>query len=441
MKGVELTGKGLDAIGGGTSGMTRTDAVLGSTLGEMTPLGLVNGFFGKKSKSLDLNEKSNNTMSTIGSSYGGAVNDWNNAFQKSRKKYGLFSSGARHKANNLINNANGNMNTMNGISDTAQTQQLLENTMGDVDAENYRMNLLGGYNKRIQIGKNGIRLTLDRIKDKALAMQNSSFIKDEDTEDICDVPDGYDPDMFKPGYSNVLDKDNPRMFQAGGEMNLIPEGALHARKNDMKVDNITKKGIPVVDENGKQQAEIEKNEIIFKKDVSHQLEILAKDGSDDAAIKAGKILAHEIMENTDDRTGLIPAARNGMKLQHGGTVQKTKYGQPAKDMKLTGSIADNRMANEKDILDNMRKALPGLAHVQFRLVPDPNYTKEKTQTGAIEYLPKDQNDVVYPNGYKWSKPDDLKGQGVILFNPNETDNTDIYLDALHAMREQDPKYR
>ena len=126
--------------------------------------------------------------------------------------------------------------------------------------------------------------------------------------------------MFKPGYSNVLDKDNPRMFQAGGEMNLIPEGALHARKNDMKVDNITKKGIPVVDENGKQQAEIEKNEIIFKKDVSHQLEILAKDGSDDAAIKAGKILAREIMENTDDRTGLIPAARNGMKLQQDGTV-------------------------------------------------------------------------------------------------------------------------
>lgn len=170
MKGTELVGKGLDTIGGGTSGMTRTDAVLGSTLGEMTPLGLVNGFFGKKSKSLDINEKSNNTMSTIGSSYGGAVNDWNNAFQKSRKKYGLFSSGARHKANNLINNANDNMNTMNGISDTAQTQQLLENTMGDVDAENYRMNLLGGYNKRIQIGKNGIRLTLDRIKDKALAM-------------------------------------------------------------------------------------------------------------------------------------------------------------------------------------------------------------------------------------------------------------------------------
>jgi len=42
------------------------------------------------------------------------------------------------------------------------------------------------------------------------------------------------------------------VFQAGGEMNLIPEGALHARKNNMDIDNITKKGIPVVDNEGKQ---------------------------------------------------------------------------------------------------------------------------------------------------------------------------------------------
>ena len=86
MKGTELVGKGLDAIGGGTSGMTRTDAVLGSTLGEIAPLGLGNGFFGKKSKDLDINEKCKNTMSMRGSSYVGAVNGWTSADQKSRKK-------------------------------------------------------------------------------------------------------------------------------------------------------------------------------------------------------------------------------------------------------------------------------------------------------------------------------------------------------------------
>jgi len=35
-------------------------------------------------------------------------------------------------------------------------------------------------------------------------------------------------------------------------------------------------------------------------------------------LKAGKLLAKEIIENTDDRTGLIKEAKNGMKVQYGG---------------------------------------------------------------------------------------------------------------------------
>ena len=53
MKGGKLLSKGLDAIGAGTSGMTKTDAVLGSTLGSFTPLGAINGIFGKKSKQVN----------------------------------------------------------------------------------------------------------------------------------------------------------------------------------------------------------------------------------------------------------------------------------------------------------------------------------------------------------------------------------------------------
>jgi hypothetical protein len=40
-------------------------------------------------------------------------------------------------------------------------------------------------------------------------------------------------------------------------------------------------------------------------DVTTELEKLMKDGSDNAAIEAGKLLVKEIFENTDDRTGLI----------------------------------------------------------------------------------------------------------------------------------------
>ena len=91
-------------------------------------------------------------------------------------------------------------------------------------------------------------------------------------------------------------------FAKGGAMNVIPEGALHARKHNMDMEGITKKGIPVItkEEGGEivQHAEIERDEIIFTKEVTEKLEELYKKGTDEAAIEAGKILAREIMENT-----------------------------------------------------------------------------------------------------------------------------------------------
>ena len=100
-----------------------------------------------------------------------------------------------------------------------------------------------------------------------------------------------------------------KAFKQGGKMNVIPEGALHARLHHMDVDGITKKGIPVITKEAGgeivQHAEIERDEIIFTKEVTEKLEELYKKGTDEAAIEAGKILAREIMENTQDNTGLM----------------------------------------------------------------------------------------------------------------------------------------
>ena len=54
-----------------------------------------------------------------------------------------------------------------------------------------------------------------------------------------------------------------------------------------------------------QQAEIEKEEIIFHKEVTLKLEELYKLGTDEAAIEAGKILTHEILHNTIDNTNIL----------------------------------------------------------------------------------------------------------------------------------------
>lgn len=94
--------------------------------------------------------------------------------------------------------------------------------------------------------------------------------------------------------------------------NVIPSGALHARKHNLPDDiakDVTNKGIPVISKNEKgkviQHAEIEHSEIIFHKEVTDKLEALLKKGDDKAAIEAGKLLMVEILENTEDNANLI----------------------------------------------------------------------------------------------------------------------------------------
>ena len=119
----------------------------------------------------------------------------------------------------------------------------------------------------------------------------------------------YDLDMSGDYYKYV-----PKKFAEGGKVNVIPDGALHAHKHHLEdispeYEQVTSKGIPVVteEEGGKlkQHAEVEREEIIFNLEVTKQLEKLMQDGSDEAAIEAGKLLVHEILENTVDNTGLL----------------------------------------------------------------------------------------------------------------------------------------
>ena len=105
------------------------------------------------------------------------------------------------------------------------------------------------------------------------------------------------------------------------QKNVIPEGALHKNKHHMEhAEGLTKKGIPVIDGEGEQQAEIEHSEIIFTLEVTRKLEeyyeIFYSDESsnkekEQAALDAGKLLVYQILENTEDRTGLIESCKKG----------------------------------------------------------------------------------------------------------------------------------
>lgn len=274
---------GLTALGVGTDQMTTADKILDSKFMKLTPIGLVNAFGAKKADTI---YKDNETWEQQGSAYGGSMAKVDDALTKSGKKYGAFSGKARRKANAQIAEAKRQQNLVSDINQEAQDAFAASNYSG-IGLRN-ELALSGGY-RNMAVGKSGMKI-LDKESQWAREVLNKA--KKHKEEPV----------------------EQPPKFEEGGKVNVIPDGALHAHKHHLEdispeYEQVTSKGIPVVteEEGGKlkQHAEIERNEIIFRLEVTKKLEELMKDGSDDAAIEAGKLLAHEIINNTVDNTGLM----------------------------------------------------------------------------------------------------------------------------------------
>lgn len=129
-----------------------------------------------------------------------------------------------------------------------------------------------------------------------------------------------DIDLLKSGGKIEEQLDAPEIEETD-QKNLLPTGALHKNKHHMdNTEEMTQKGIPVVDNNQDQQAEIERDEIIFIKEVTVKMEELYKEfyaedttnaKKDELAIDCGKLICHQVMLNTDDKTGLIDSLEQG----------------------------------------------------------------------------------------------------------------------------------
>lgn len=275
---------GLTALGVGTDQMTTTDKILDSKFMKLTPMGLVNAFGAKKADTI---YKDNETWEQQGSAYGGSMAKVDDALTKSGKKYGAFSGKARRKANAQIAEAKRQQNLVSDINQEAQDAFAASNYSG-IGLRN-ELALSGGY-RNMAVGRNGMKI-LDAESQWAREVLTKAKIRPKEK----------------------LEEQSPK-FAEGGKVNVIPDGALHAHKHHLEdispeYEQVTSKGIPVIteEEGGKlkQHAEIERNEIIFRLEVTKKLEELMKDGSNDAAIEAGKLLAHEIINNTVDNTGLM----------------------------------------------------------------------------------------------------------------------------------------
>lgn len=432
MKIAGTAGDIIQELGGGTDQQTKMDKWMDSSFFSWN-IGMLNGFAGKNTQNFGADQ---DILATIGSSYGGTTNDILDASEKAGKKYGLFSSKARKKADAAINTARSQQTLMGGIADTATDQRLAAQSMGEQAGLAYALMTDGGYNQKytyaakhggllewnpiiewepqvelnweLQTFKEGGNIdineelewvpelqfgnkirTIEELIEHA-KKQNPRFIQrlseeprgikftdDEGNEaegshylesrgeyvipriqevngelQFFNPQDAFDralekgnylklspeeaiifaeqykqgwPDFFKKfkNGGSVGDSDIPETEETT-QKNVIPEGALHKNRHHMEhAEGLTKKGIPVIDDDREQQAEIEHSEIIFTLEVTKKLEeyyeIFYSDESsnkekEQAALDAGKLLVYQILENTEDRTGLIDSCKQGGSL-------------------------------------------------------------------------------------------------------------------------------
>ena len=332
---------------------------------------LIGGLTGRKTIAATGKDwQSRQAQSSVAGSYGGAMEDIADA-ESREGSYSGWNSRARKRANRLIAKTNDWKNTMWDWAQRNDLNDIRSNQMNSINNNQYQTEISGGYDLsnsgRMLVAKEGAKLfdSYKSIKEYTKriksAKQGSKLVKEEpkveepiidkELERYYDDPlfstkSKYNDDFHQGGswsedgktftpsefslfnftqeqIAEALSKEFPeaslnitdevRAFKEGGkvnskDMNVIPEGALHARLNHMDNKDFTKKGIPVVAKDGdklEQTAEIERNEIIFNLSVTNKLEELMKDGSAKAALEAGKLLVEEILHNTIDNTGLI----------------------------------------------------------------------------------------------------------------------------------------
>lgn len=423
MKIAGAAGNIIQEMGGGTDQQTTTDKWMDSSFFSWN-IGMLNGFAGKNSDSFGIDQ---DILAKSGSSYGGTVSNLQDAANKAGKKYGLFSSKARKKANTVIAEAKNKQNLMGDIVDDTSDQRLAAQSMGEQAGLAYSLMNSGGYEQKytyaakqggvlewepqielnwelpefkeggnidfveelewipefksgnkirtieelIEYAKQrnprfiqrlseeprSIKFTDDegnevegshylesrgeyvipRIQeingelkflssqeaiDKAIESGNYLEMTPEEAILFAEKYKQGWPEFFKKFKKGGLvgDSDIPEIEETT-QKNVIPEGALHKNKHHMEhAEGLTKKGIPVIDDGGEQQAEIEHSEIIFTLEVTKKLEeyykiFYSKDSTnkekEQAALEAGKLLVFQILENTEDRTGLIDSCKKG----------------------------------------------------------------------------------------------------------------------------------
>jgi hypothetical protein len=257
----------MDNVAASRAGVS--SAGLNNTLMSIPVVGALSGFMaGKTHKSYKSGE-----IDDMRGAYGGSAGDIDAAQNLGNKRF-LF---GKRKANRFIDQANRYNELITDVSTENKLRK--QNTYGsDLASQNY-IRFQGLNPNRMLVGKTGMKIpVLEKAREILLNLTT-----------------------------------NLPIYKTGGKLNIIVEGSLHARKNNLENTNsnlkgcITKKGIPVIsysDGNIIQHAEIEGGELILNKELTEQLEQLYKEGTEEAMIKAGKLLSIALIKDTEDKSGI-----------------------------------------------------------------------------------------------------------------------------------------
>ena len=140
----KIAGDIVQELGGGTDQQTTIDKWMDSGLFSWN-IGAINGFFGKESDKFGVDKAA---LEAVGSSYGNTTKDILDSASKANKKYGLFSSGERKRANKIAKATTAKQNIMGDIADTATDQRLAVQSMGEQAGLAYSMMTSGGYDQK-----------------------------------------------------------------------------------------------------------------------------------------------------------------------------------------------------------------------------------------------------------------------------------------------------
>lgn len=407
MKGAGAVSDLLTAAGVGTDQVSDLDKVLDSKFMKLTPIGLINSIGAKKTDNFSTDK---NTLATVGGDYGNELSKVKKAEESKNKKIGLFSWNTLNRMNSVIDTAKQSQKKMKDISDAMTDQKNAVYAMSDIKSHNYGIQLQGGYNKKLKFEQGGeienideeVQFTpeiIDYINPIILA--KGGKVK-QDTSNI-------ESNSKKSNSEKDTTSEDNKPKELATDKNLIPEGALHKNKHNIEdVDECTKKGIPVIGDNQKQQAEIEKEEIIFNKEATENLEAFYelyfdKDVSDkektEIAISTGKLLVQEILFNTEDRAGLIKT------LQKGGTLpNKPEYSEWIK-------TANPDFLDDNYDLELAFKSLPFEQLEKWRIATSQKDVKDDNSWHLPSVLQTSENRIIFLKKGKTTKDNpELQGE-------------------------------